>query len=81
MVHTRAAANNIAANMDNAPVSTVKQTKAAVRVAKKVQDAERARLEIFQKSCYAAKKRREEASASAYIGQMKYIGITLHVSQ
>jgi hypothetical protein len=38
-------------------------------------------LEIFQKSCYAAKRRREEASASAYIGQMKYVRIALHVSQ
>jgi hypothetical protein len=81
MVLTRAAANNIAANVDHAPESTVKQTKAAARVAKKVKDAERARLEIFQKSCYAAKRRREEASASAYIGQMKYVRIALLVSQ
>jgi hypothetical protein len=72
MVHTRAAANNRSANMVNAP--TVKQTKAAAREAKKIQDAERARMKIIQKNCYDANRIREEASASAYIGQMKYIG-------
>ena len=74
MVHTRATANNPSANTGNAQVTTFKQTKAAARKAKEEQNAERARIEAFKKSCYVANRRREEASASAYIGQMKYIG-------
>jgi hypothetical protein len=74
MVHTRATANNRRAITSNAQETTVKQTKAAARKAKKEQNAERERIEAFQKSCYVANRRREEASASAYIGQMKYIG-------
>jgi hypothetical protein len=74
MVHTRATANNPSANTGNAQVTTFKQTKAAARKAKEEQNSERARIEAFKKSCYVANRRREEASASAYIGQMKYIG-------
>ena len=76
MVHTRATANNRRAITSNAQETTVKQTKAAARKAKKEQNAERERIEAFQKSCYVANRRREEASASAYIGQMKFIAIS-----
>jgi hypothetical protein len=74
MVLTRAAANNRTATV-TVPVESEKRTREAVRAAKKTKEAERAaRLDVIKKSCVAAQKKRDEASAAIYIGMMKYLG-------
>ena len=74
MVLTRSGSNRRVEKMDTVTVTTNKKMKAAARAAIKAENAERAQMEVHKKKCYGAFRSREDAAASAYIGQMKLIG-------